>query len=159
MNYITQRFLNKLHPAGMQWEQMIRFFPNVNMCHNVRQKTVIDYFNGAKKKTHQGMLLIEILCGNVFSLMISAHDSKLLHNWLMQHVNVTNWCRLKFRWILHKNWSFAQQEPITQTCWVRQCCIVFFQDVSCICFFYIVHFPSCKKWFSHSNSSLLQCSL
>ena len=32
------------------------------------EKTVIDYLNGAKKKagTHQGLLLIEISCGNVF---------------------------------------------------------------------------------------------
>ncbi len=77
--------------------------PYVNICHNMRQKTVIDYLNGAKKKTgtDQGLLLIEISCGNVFFFALwfqqepSADDSKLLRNWLMQHVKITIWCRRK----------------------------------------------------------------
>lgn len=43
---------------------------HMSVSHNTKQKTVIDYFNGAKKKTHQGMLLIGITCDNVFPLMI-----------------------------------------------------------------------------------------
>lgn len=56
---------------------------------------MIDYLNRAKKKagTHQGTLLIETLCGNVF---ISSYDfsnnlsPSFSRNGLMQHVKEDN---------------------------------------------------------------------
>lgn len=91
---------------------------HMSLCVIWGKKTVIDYLNGAKKKagTHQGTLLIEMLCGNVF---ISSYDfsnnlpmmsPSFSRNGLMQHVREDNS-------VLAETWCFEQQELPAVTSW------------------------------------------
>lgn len=116
---------------------------HMSICVIWGKKTVIDYLNGAKKKagTHQGTLLIETLCGNVF---ISSYDfsnnlsPSFSRNGLMQHVKEDNL-------VLAETWCFEQQELPAVTSWGATMLYCLLSGCMLHTLFFILLFPSSGK--------------